>query len=193
MSKKASGGKKEKVIKEEYKPECRFVRERITAYLSEEVEGTEAEEIREHLRTCRACREALNSETRLNRVMHSVLKPRVEPEYWSRTWPRIQVALVARRQRRARRVLRWVVSGAGTAAAAAALFLGFFLPWISTTPVATHDDAYFADLPSEPPTFEEVTGAQTGGEDKSVEIATLSLGNTPPSQRISHFQQLEGL
>ncbi|MBD3286687.1 hypothetical protein GF359_08820 [candidate division WOR-3 bacterium] len=180
-------------MKDKLKTECRFARERIEAYLSKEIDGDEALDIRNHLRTCKACREVLNAETRLNRMMQSALKPRVESGYWERTWPRIQVAMVARKQRSTRRILRWIVSSVGVAVSTAALFLGLFLPSISTSPIATHDATYFADLSPEPPTFAEVTKTETDDADKAVDLAVLSLGNTPPSQRITHFKNLEGL
>jgi|GEM_PF-2347214 len=175
------------------KEECKSVRERIAVYLAEGMDRAEANGFRTHLRSCKSCREVLNAETRFNRLMRSVLNPQVEPEYWSRTWPRIQVALVAKRRHRSRRVLRWVLSGAGAVATAVTLFLFIFLPSVSTTPIAIHDAAYFVDLPSDPPSFAEVTGLETGDEDDAVELATLSLGSAPPSQRVAHYKNLEGL
>lgn len=169
---------------------CQAVRERLAVYLAGALDDAESTSIRRHLRSCKSCRVALAAETRLNRIMRQALHLRVDPRYWERTWPRIQVALVARRQRSVRRWLRWVLSGAGAlAATAVALILAF----PTTTRLVTHDASYFAGLPSAPPSFAEILGTQEDAGDMSIELAMLSMGNAPPSQRVVHWSNLEGL
>ncbi|MBN2379681.1 zf-HC2 domain-containing protein [candidate division WOR-3 bacterium] len=171
--------------------ECQKVRGLLAVFLADGMDDAQKASIRRHLGTCESCRKALAAETRLNRVLRQAIRPRVNPSYWERTWPRIQVALVARRQRRRGRVLRWVLSGAGALAAAALLFMTTHLPPFSVTRLSTHDASFFTKLPTDPPTLQEVLGTSQESE-ASTELAILSMGHASPSERVIHWENLEG-
>lgn len=167
---------------------CAAVEHSLAAYLAGELKGWELEAVQRHLRSCERCRKLLAQESRLNRVMREGMRLEVDPGYWERIWPRVQAALVQRRQRRPRLWLRWALAGAGALAAAAALFLfvlarSFFAPVLTT-----HDASYFTDLPAAPPAILEEDSEQR----ISLELANLSLGQPTPSERAAAWRRMEG-
>lgn len=166
---------------------CGKAAEALTPYLAGELRGSELEAIERHLHSCKTCRKLLSQETALNRVLEEGLRIRVDPGYWERIWPRVQVALAARRQRRARLRLRWAAA-AGAFAAAAALFIFIITRSVPAPALPTHDVSYFTNLPTSPPAvFEE------GSERSlSLELANLSLGQPMPSERAATWQRMEG-
>jgi predicted anti-sigma-YlaC factor YlaD len=167
---------------------CEEVGEALAPYLAGALKGWEEEAIERHLRSCEGCRTLLAQEIGLNRVMRQGLRLEVDPGYWERIWPRVQTALVQRRQRRPRLWLRWALAGAGALATAAAVSLfvlarSFFAPVLTT-----HDASYFTDLPTAPPAILE--------EDSErrilLELANLSLGQPTPSERAAAWRRMEG-
>lgn len=168
---------------------CEEVGEVLAPYLAGELDKAESDAVQRHLRSCERCRTLLAQEIGLNRVMQEGLRLEVGPGYWERIWPRVQVALVQRRQRRHGLWLRWALAGAGAMAAAAAvsLFLlarSFFAPLLTT-----HDASYFTNLPAAPPAILEEDSEQN----LSLELANLSLGQPTPSERAAAWQRMEGL
>lgn len=172
---------------------CDEVGERLALYLAEALPGEEMTAVKSHLRGCVACRAALARETSLNRALCQAFRPQVAPSYWERTWPRVQVALVARRERRPRlKLLRRVLAGASAAAAAVAAAAGliaFFLIQPPQVPMlARHDAAYFSKLPATPSS----ASLADKKDDVSFELASLSMGHSTPTQRVLAWQNLEG-
>lgn len=166
---------------------CEKVGEALAPYLSGELKGPELEAIERHLRSCRRCNKLLAQETALNRVIQEGLRIRVDPSYWNRIWPRVQVALVERRQRRAKLRLRWAAA-AGAFATAAALFVFIITRSIPAPVLPTHDASYFTNLPTSPPAVLEEGSEQS----LSLELANLSLGQPMPSERAATWQRMEG-
>ena len=165
---------------------CEAIKESLAAYLAGELEKAESETVQRHLRSCERCRTLLAQEIGLNRVMREGLRLEVAPGYWERIWPRVQAALVQRRQRRPRLWLRWALAGAGALAAAVSLFVlarSFFAPVLTT-----HDASYFTDLPTAPPAILEEDSEQR----ISLELANLSLGQPTPSERAAAWRRMEG-
>lgn len=183
-----------KNMKDVTKWSCDEVQRRLALYLSEELSSGEMTAVRSHLGRCSACRAALAREKSLSRALSEAFRPQVDPSYWEKTWPRVQVALVARRERRPRlKLLRRVLAGASAAAVAAAAAAGLLAFFFTQPPhvpmLARHDAAYFSKLPSTPP-----SASLTDKKDKaSFELASLSMGHSSPTQRVMAWQNLEGL
>jgi hypothetical protein len=167
---------------------CEEVGEALAPYLAGELKGPELEAIERHLRSCRKCNKLLSQETALNRVMEEGLRIRVDPGYWDRIWPRVQVALAGRRQRRAKLRLRWAFAAAGAFATAAALFVFIITRAVPAPALPTHDASYFTNLPTSPPAVLEESSEQS----LSLELANLSLGQPTPSERAATWHRMEG-
>lgn len=161
----------------------------IAAYLAGELNEKETISMRKHVRSCPECKAVLARETHLNGVLRQALRPRVAPEYWERIWPRVQVALAARRERRPEKWLRWILVPAGSLAAAAGLLVFLASRPLPAPALVMHDASYFTDLPQAPPGL--VTG--TPKEKLSTELISLSMGNATPSERAALWQRLEEL
>ncbi len=168
---------------------CEEVGEALAPYLAGALKGWEEEAVQRHLRSCERCRKLLAQEIGLNRVMQEGLRLEVDPGYWERIWPRVQAALVQRRQRRPRLWLRWALAGAGALAAAAAVSLFLLARSFFAPALTTHDPSYFTNLPTAPPTILEEDSEQN----LSLELANLSLGQPTPSERAAAWQRMEGL
>ncbi len=160
----------------------------FAAYLIGELDLAEQKAVRAHLQTCEHCREQLAAETSFNRAMRQGLRIDVDPAYWNRIWPRIQVALVARRNRRFKLWLRWAFASAGSLAVA--VFSIFILSAVLPGPtLAMHEVSYFTDLPAAPPVvIEEDTRQST-----SLEIASLAIGSPTPSERAGIWRRVADL
>lgn len=128
-------------------------------------------------------------ETALDRFITEALRPRVDPLYWEKVWPRVQVAVIARQERRRHGWLRWVLSGASALVTAVGLFLFLTLRTVSVPQLSFHDPSYFADLAQSPPAIVETdTEQQT-----SLELANLTLGMPTPTDRTEVWKHLEEL
>jgi len=160
----------------------------FAAYLTGELDLAGQKAVRAHLQTCEHCREQLAGETSFNRAMRQGLQISVAPAYWNRIWPRVQVQLVQRRQRRFRLWLRWAFAGAG--AFAVAVFFVFILSAVLPGPMlAMHESSYFTNLPAAPPVvIEENTRQST-----SLEIASLAMGSPTPSERAEIWRRVTDL
>lgn len=167
---------------------CEKVAQALAPYLAGELKGSEREVIQRHLHSCRKCNKLLSQETALSRVLEEGLRIRVDPGYWDRIWPRVQVALAERRQRRARLRLRWVAAAAGAFATAAALFVFIITRAVPASVLPTHDVSYFTNLPTSPPVVLEEGSEQS----LSLELANLSLGQPMPSERAATWHRMEG-
>jgi len=168
---------------------CAAVEESLAAYLAGELDKAGSQAVRTHLRSCERCRTLLVQEIGLNRVMRQGLRLEVAPSYWERIWPRVQAALVQRRQRRPRLWLRWALAGAGAMATAAAVSLFLLARSFFAPALTTHDPSYFTNLPAAPPAILEEDSEQR----LSLELANLSLGQPTPSERAAAWQRMEGL
>jgi hypothetical protein len=166
---------------------CEEVGEALAPYLAGELKGPELEAVERHLGSCRKCNKLLSQETALNQLMEEGLCIRVDPGYWERIWPRVQIALAARRERRARLRLRWAFGTAG-AFAAAALFIFIITRSVPAPALPIHDASYFANLPTSPPLVLE----ESPDQNLSLELANLSLGHPMPSERAATWQRMEG-
>lgn len=169
---------------------CSEVEKHLVLYLEGEADPTLAGKIKSHLDSCPSCREKLSAQSVLSRAVSEVLTTKVDPGYWDRLWPSIQARMAQRRQHRQKLTLRWVFAGAGAFAAAAAAFLFLILRPVPSHELNLHPPSYFADLPTRPPA--RVT-TQEAENRFSTELADLSLGNAPPTQRALTWNRIKEL